>query len=61
MTARRLIGILAFVLWAALALLTCFVLFTAGPDVLVLISLVIVLTMGAGIFGALHEKRGGPR
>ncbi|MGI8624174.1 MAG: hypothetical protein ACR2NB_11985 [Solirubrobacteraceae bacterium] len=61
MTARRLIGILAFVLWAVLASLTCFVLLTAGPDVLVLISLVIVLTMGAGIFGALHEKRGGPR
>ncbi len=52
------IGALAFLLWAALALLTLFVLLTHGPDILVLISLVLVVTLGAGIFGALGEKRG---
>ena len=61
MTARRLIAILAFLLWGALTFLTFYVLFTDGPDVLVFISLVIVGTLGIGIFGALNEKRGGPR
>ncbi len=61
MTVRRLIAALAFLLWAALAFLTLFVLFTDGPDVLVFISLVVVATLGIGIFGALDEKRGGPR
>lgn len=59
--ARRIIATLAFLLWALLTFLTFYVLFTAGPDVIVLISLVMVLTLGAGIFGALNEKRGGPR
>ncbi len=61
MRAQRVIGILAFLLWAALTFLTFFVLFTDGPDVLVFIALVMVLTLGAGIFGALNEKRGGSR
>jgi hypothetical protein len=37
------------------------VLFTKGPDVLVLISLLVVAVLGAGVFGALTERRGGPR
>lgn len=61
MTARRLITALAFVLWALLAFLTLYVLFTNGPDVLVFMSLAFVTILGVGIFGALHERRGGPR
>ncbi len=48
-------------LWAALTFLTVFVLLTRGPDILVMISLVLVVTMGAGMFGALGSKRGGSR
>ena len=61
MTSRRLITVLAFVLWAVLTFLTLYVLFTEGPDVLVLLSLVFVSILGVGIFGALNERRGGPR
>ncbi len=61
MTARRLIMALAFVLWAVLTFLTLYVLITEGPDVLVLLSLMFVTILGVGIFGALNERRGGPR
>ena len=58
----RLIQFLALILWAMLAFLTLFVLFTSGPDFLVLLSLVIVAVLGIGVFGALGEppNRGGP-
>ena len=58
---RHLITFVAFVLWAALTGLTLYVLFTEGPDVLVFISLIFVAVLGVGIFGALNERRGGPR
>jgi hypothetical protein len=58
---RHLITLAAFLLWAALTGLTLYVLFTEGPDVLVLISLLFVGVLGVGIFGALNERRGGPR
>jgi hypothetical protein len=61
MTPRSLIAVLAFLLWAALTSLTLYELFTKGPDVLVFISLVFVGVLGIGIFGALNERRGGPR
>ncbi|MEA2125564.1 MAG: hypothetical protein QOI80_2346 [Solirubrobacteraceae bacterium] len=61
MTARRIIAVLAFLLWSALTFLTLYVLFTEGPDVLVFISLVFMVVLGMGIFGALNERRGGPR
>ena len=61
MSARLVIMLLAFILWAALTFLTLYVLFTEGPDVLVLMSLVFVAILGIGIFGALNERRGGPR
>ena len=58
----RLVQFLALLLWAALAFLTLFVLFTSGPDFLVLVSLVVVALLGVGVFGALGEppNRGGP-
>jgi hypothetical protein len=59
--ARRIITFAAFSLWAALTGLTLYVLFTEGPDVLVFISLVFVAVLGVGIFGALNDRRGGPR
>lgn len=59
--ARRLITLAAFLLWAAFTGLTLYVLIKDGPDVLVLISLVFVAVLGMGIFGALNERRGGPR
>ena len=61
MNARRIIAALALALWLAITGLTIYVLVTEGPDVLVLISLIVVVTLGMGIFGALNERRGGPR
>ena len=61
MNARSVITTLAFVLWAVLTGLTIYVLVTEGPDVLVFMSLVFVTILGIGIFGALNERRGGPR
>ena len=61
MNARTIISALAFLLWAVLAFLTIYVLFTEGPDPLVLLSLIFVAIMGIGIFGAFNERRGGPR
>jgi hypothetical protein len=59
--ARRLIVAMAFLLWATITFLTLYVLFTKGPDVLVAMSLVVVLVLGAGVFGALGERAGGRR
>ncbi len=58
----RVIQLLALLLWSVLAFLTLFVLFTSGPDFLVLVSLVVVALIGVGVFGALGEPpdRGGP-
>jgi hypothetical protein len=58
--ARRLVLGLGVLLWAAIAFLTLYVLFTNGPDVLVLMSLVVVAVLGAGVFGALTQRTGGP-
>ncbi len=57
MIARRVVLGLAVLLWALIAVLTFYVLFTKGPDVLVLISLVVVAVLGFGFFGALTERR----
>jgi hypothetical protein len=59
--ARRIILGMGFLLWATMTFLTFYVLFTEGPDILVAISLLVVTVLGAGVFGALTEKRGGPR
>jgi hypothetical protein len=40
---------------ALLAFLTLFVLFDKGPDVLVVISLIVLAIFGFGIFGALSH------
>ena len=61
MNARQIITALALGLWLAITGLTIYVLITEGPDVLVFGTLVVVVTLGMGIFGALNEKRGGPR
>ena len=61
MTIRQVIAGVAFLLWVALTGLTLYVLITEGPDVLVFVSLIVVATLGLGIFGALNERRGGPR
>jgi len=55
--ARRVITLVAFLLWAVLSFLTLFVLFTSGPDVLVLLSLLVLAVLGMGVFGALGESR----
>lgn len=52
---RRGVAIAALVLWGLLAFLTLFVLFTSGPDVLVIISVLVVGLIGVGVFGALGE------
>ena len=57
MIARRIVLGLAALLWGIIAFLTLYVLFTEGPDVLVLISLVVVAVLGFGFFGALTERR----
>ena len=57
MIARRIVLGLAVLLWALIAVLTFYVLFTEGPDVLVVISLAVVAVLGFGFFGALTERR----
>lgn len=52
---RRIIVLTALLLWAVLAFLTVYVLFSSGPDVLVMISVLVVALLGVGIFGALGE------
>ncbi len=61
LSVRHIIAAVALLLWLAITGLTLYVLVTEGPDVLVLLSLVVVATLGIGIFGALNERRGGPR
>jgi hypothetical protein len=53
----RIVQLAALMLWIVLAFLTLFVLFTSGPDMLVLISLLVVAILGVGVFGALGEPR----
>ena len=59
---RAVIQFMALLLWIALAFLTLYVLFTSGPDFLVILSILVVAVLGIGIFGALGEppRRGGP-
>ena len=56
----RLIQFLALTLWTVLAFLTLFVLFTSGPDFLVVLSVLVVAVLGIGVFGAFGDRpRGG--
>ncbi len=57
MIARRIVLALALLLWAVIAFLTVYVLIANGPDVLVLVSLVMVAVLGFGFFGAFTERR----
>ena len=59
---RTFIQLMALVLWMALSFLTLYVLFSAGPDFLVILSILVVAVLGIGIFGALGgpPRRGGP-
>jgi uncharacterized membrane protein len=50
------VTVVAFLLWGFLAFGTLYVLFTSGPDVLVLMSLLVLAVLGAGIFGALGDR-----
>jgi hypothetical protein len=50
---RAAIAALAILVTGVLALLTLIVLFTHGPDPLLLVSLVIVAVLGFGVAGAL--------
>jgi hypothetical protein len=45
----------AFVLVAVLLALTVYVAVVAGPDVLTVLSLLVLAMLGFGIFGALRE------
>jgi uncharacterized membrane protein len=58
----RLVRVLALILWALLAFLTMYVLFTSGPGVLELSGILVVAVLGVGVFGALGDspRRGGP-
>jgi hypothetical protein len=50
---RTVILVLALGFIAVLAFLTLFVLFTSGPDVLVVISLLVLGLFASGVIGAL--------
>jgi hypothetical protein len=52
----RAIGAIALVFVCALAFMTLFVLLRSGPDVLTMLSLLVLALLAFGIFGAL----GGP-
>ena len=56
--ARRAVLLVALLIVGLLAFLTMFVLFTSGPGVLELISLLVLAVLGIGIFGALGEPPG---
>jgi hypothetical protein len=58
---RVAITAVALLFVAFLAFLTLYVLFTSGPDLLVLISLLILALFGIGIFGALGRPPGDRR
>jgi hypothetical protein len=45
----------AFILVAVLLALTVYVAVVQGPDVLTVLSLLVLATLGFGIFGALRE------
>ena len=49
---RTLVFLAAMLLIAVLGFLTIYVLFTSGPDVIVVVSLIIVGLLGFGVFGA---------
>jgi hypothetical protein len=50
---RGAITVAAFAFTALLGFLTLYVLFTSGPDLLVLMSFIVLALFGIGIFGAL--------
>ena len=50
---RTLILLLALVFIAVFGFLTLYVLFSTGPDVLVVVSLLVLGLVGAGVIGAL--------
>ena len=54
---RTVIAGVALAFTALLAFLTLFVIFDSGPDVLSVISLIVVALFFFGIFGALGQKR----
>ena len=54
---RRAVQLVAMLLWAVLAFLTLYVLFTSGPGVLELLSILVVAILGVGVFGALGDDR----
>ncbi len=49
------VQLVAMLLWAILAFLTLYVLFTHGPDILELLSILIVALLGVAVFGALGD------
>ena len=50
---RTLVFLAAITLIAVLGFLTLYVLFTRGPDLIVVVSLIVVGLLGFGVFGAL--------
>jgi hypothetical protein len=50
----RAIGAIALLFVGALAFLTLYVLMRSGPDVLTVLSLLVLALLGFGIFGALQ-------
>ncbi len=54
---RTVVAGVALAFTALLAFLTVFVIFTHGPDVLSVLSLIVVALFFFGIFGALGQKR----
>jgi hypothetical protein len=54
---RAVIAGVALAFTALLAFLTLYVIFTSGPDVLSVLSLIVVAMFFFGIFGALGQKR----
>ena len=59
--ATKVVLSVAALLITVLMFLTLYVLFSSGPDMLVMISILVLAILGFGIFGALGEKprRGG--
>jgi hypothetical protein len=56
MRARRVIAGLALLLWVAMTSMTVYVLVSTGPDVLVFLSVLVCVLLGAAVLGLLRES-----
>jgi hypothetical protein len=55
---RRVVTLSVVLVWLLMTVMTVYVLVRNGPDVLVLLSLVVCVLLGAAVLGVAGEARG---